>query len=214
MLLTENTLPHYCLSRGLLTASALVDGELTVADAGGRNRCFSVFRGAEPGLFVKQVDVLEPPPDTDVACEAALYRKASDARFTELARVMPQEKFSWAPGEGIMQVGEVYMHLARYNFMYLDENLGIAPPNGFDYSQIESLRDKEKVREIWEMSVQHVKQQLGAMTESALSSDTRLYGRTVPGWAVLVQLVSHMNEHVGQSVAYARMNAIAPPWAR
>ena len=113
-----------------------------------------------------------------------------------------------------MEVGEVYMHLARYNFMYLDENLGIAPPHGFDYSDIETIRDKEKAREIFEMSVQHVKERTAEMTESKLAGETRLYGRTVPGWAVLVQLISHMNEHVGQSVAYARMNGIVPPWSR
>ena len=52
------------------------------------------------------------------------------------------------------------------------------------------------------------------MGEEALTAETRLYGRRVAGWAVLFQLLSHMNEHVGQSVAYARMNGIAPPWSR
>jgi hypothetical protein len=31
---------------------------------------------------------------------------------------------------------------------------------------------------------------------------------------VLLQLVAHMNEHLGQSIAYARMNGIVPPWSR
>ena len=137
----------------------------------------------------------------------------SSRKISELARVMPAEKYSWAPGEGVMQVGEVYMHIARYNFMYLDQNLGIAPPGGFDYSDIESLRDKEKVREIHEMSVRHVMEQVGALTGAKLDGETELYGRTVQGWAVLLQLVSHMNEHVGQSVSYARMNGIVPPWS-
>ena len=150
----------------------------------------------------------------DVRDEFMGHFEASSYKITELARVMPEDMFSWAPGEGIMQVGEVYMHLARYNFMYLDENLGIAPPHGFDYSDIEAIRDKEKAREIFERSVQHVKERVGAMTELQLAAETRLYGRTVPGWAVLVQLISHMNEHVGQSVAYARMNGIVPPWSR
>ena len=137
----------------------------------------------------------------------------SSYKISELARVMPADKFSWAPGEGVMQVGEVYMHIARYNFMYLDQNLGIAPPDGFDYSDIESLRDKDRVREIHDMSVRHVVEQVGALSEAELDGETELYGRQVQGWAVLLQLVSHMNEHVGQSVAYARMNGIVPPWS-
>ena len=52
------------------------------------------------------------------------------------------------------------------------------------------------------------------MTEDELTALTTLYGRRVAGWAVLFQLISHMNEHVGQSVSYARMNGIVPPWSR
>ena len=151
---------------------------------------------------------------TTIRDELLDHFQRSSRKISELARVMPAEKFSWAPGEGVMQVGEVYMHIARYNFMYLDQNLGIAPPNGFDYADIESIRDKEKVREIHEMSVRHVMEQVGALTEAKLAGQTELYGRTVQGWAVLLQLVSHMNEHVGQSVSYARMNGIVPPWSR
>ena len=55
--------------------------------------------------------------------------------------------------------------------------------------------------------------EVAALTERDLSRMTRLYGREVPGWAVLFQLVSHMNEHVGQSVAYARANGVVPPWS-
>lgn len=140
--------------------------------------------------------------------------ETSSYKITELARVMPQELYTWAPSEGVMTVAEVYGHLARYNFMYLHENLGIAPPNGMDYADLESITDKQKIREIFELSVGHVKESVAAMTEETLSDETSLYGRDVAGWAVLFQLLSHMNEHVGQSVAYARMNDIAPPWSR
>ncbi len=179
-----------------------------------------------PATLFAQIPIDNPPvvgeitlarPTTDpitIRDEILDHFQRSSYKISELARVMPAEKLSWAPGEGVMQVGEVYMHIARYNFMYLDENLGIAPPDGFDYADIESIRDKEKVREIHEMSVRHVMEQVGALTAVQLAGQTELYGRTVQGWAVLLQLVSHMNEHVGQSVSYARMNGIVPPWSR
>jgi hypothetical protein len=31
---------------------------------------------------------------------------------------------------------------------------------------------------------------------------------------VLVQLETHLSEHLGQSIAYARMNGVVPPWSR
>jgi len=51
------------------------------------------------------------------------------------------------------------------------------------------------------------------MPESQLASQTQLYGRNVQQWAVLLQLLAHMNEHLGQSIAYARMNGVVPPWS-
>jgi hypothetical protein len=51
------------------------------------------------------------------------------------------------------------------------------------------------------------------MTDEEVAGSTVLYGRNVAGWAVLFQLLAHMNEHVGQSVSYARMNGIVPPWS-
>ncbi|WP_419166000.1 DinB family protein [Candidatus Palauibacter sp.] len=177
-----------------------------------------------PATLLAQIPITAAPvsheltlaPGTDpiaVRDEILGHFQGSSRKISELARVMPAEKFSWAPAEGVMEVGEVYMHIARYNFMYLDQNLGIAPPDGFDYADIESIRDKDKVREIHEMSVRHVMEQVGALGEASLAGETELYGRRVQGWTVLLQLVSHMNEHVGQSVAYARMNGIVPPWS-
>ncbi len=150
----------------------------------------------------------------DLRDEFLGHFETSSYKITELARVMPEALYTWAPSEGVMTVAEVYTHLARYNFMYLNENLGIAPPGGLDYADLESMTDKQKIRDLFEISVQHVKTSVAAMTEEALSKETTLYGREVASWSVLFQLVSHMNEHVGQSVAYARMNEIAPPWSR
>ena len=48
----------------------------------------------------------------------------------------------------------------------------------------------------------------------AIDAERTLYGRQVGEWAVLLQLVTHMNEHLGQSIAYARMNGVVPPWSR
>ena len=184
-----------------------------------------VIAGAlAPATLIAPIPIVAAPvsheltlaPGTDpitVRDEILDHFQRSSRKISELARVMPAQKFSWAPAEGVMEVGEVYMHIAHYNFMYLDQNLGIAPPNGFDYADIESIRDKDKVREIHEMSVRHVMEQVGALSEASLAGETELYGRRVQGWTVLLQLVSHMNEHVGQSVAYARMNGVVPPWS-
>ena len=62
--------------------------------------------------------------------------------------------------------------------------------------------------------MEHVRGVAGQMTADQLDRTTQLYGRDVGEWAVLFQLIAHMNEHLGQSIAYARMNGVVPPWSR
>jgi uncharacterized damage-inducible protein DinB len=138
----------------------------------------------------------------------------SSFKMDALSKAVPAELYSWAPGEGLMTIAEVYAHIARYNFMYLNDNLGIPAPEGIDWQNLEALTDKQKIVDALELSIAHVKEKVAAMSEHDLNTTSQLYGREVAGWSVLVQLVAHMNEHVGQSVAYARMNGVTPPWSR
>ena len=135
------------------------------------------------------------------------------SRVLSLAQTMPEDLYSWRPEEGVFSVEEVYSHIARYNFYYLEESLGIPAPNDVNVDDIESITGKENVVKILERSIEHVKSHIGEMPESKLLKETEMYGRTVNGQAVLMQLITHKSEHVGQSIAYARMNGIVPPWS-
>jgi uncharacterized damage-inducible protein DinB len=107
------------------------------------------------------------------------------------------------------------MHIARYNYMYPQTSLGVALPEGIDYSRWEEdVTEKAAVVPILEQSMAHVRALATAMTDADLARMNRLYGRDVPQWAVLLQLITHMNEHLGQEIAYARMNGVVPPWSR
>jgi uncharacterized damage-inducible protein DinB len=135
-------------------------------------------------------------------------------KFIALAEAMPAEKFTWSPGTGVMPVGHVYAHVVRYNYGYPSENMGVAAPAGVNLGTIESVRDKANVVRMLRESRTYVQNAVAKMTPADLAKQTELYGRRVPQWSVLLQLVSHMNEHLGQSIAYARMNGIVPPWSR
>lgn len=151
---------------------------------------------------------------TDYRDEFLGHFARSSGKISALAEAVPEDLYDWSPMEGVMHVAQVYMHLARYNFMYLEDQLGIPAPDGVDVDGLESITAKDRVLELFELSVEHVRESVKRMTERDLTALTTLYGREVAGWAVLFQLLSHMNEHVGQSVAYARMNGIVPPWSR
>lgn len=134
-------------------------------------------------------------------------------KFLALAEAMPGERYGWSPGEGVMSVARVYAHVARYNYLYPATSLGSAAPEGRDAAAAEDLTEKAAVITRLRQSGDHVRQVVARLPEG-LARETTLYGRRVPEWAVLLQLVAHMNEHLGQAIAYARMNGVVPPWSR
>ena len=136
-------------------------------------------------------------------------------KFIELAQAMPEDRYGWSPGEGVMPVARVYAHVARYNYYYPATSLGVPAPGGEDAESIEQTTTaKPDVVALLQRSRDHVRQTVQGMTDEQLAAPTRLYGRDVPQWAVLLQLLAHMNEHLGQSIAYARMNGVVPPWSQ
>ncbi len=83
---------------------------------------------------------------------------------------------------------------------------------GYD-SWEDGVVDKEKAIAILTESMEHVRRLAASMSSKDLEAKTRLYDRDIGQWAVLLQLVAHMNEHLGQSIAYARTNQVVPPWS-
>lgn len=150
----------------------------------------------------------------DARKEFLLQFDASMQKFIQLAEAMPADRFTWSPGEGVMQVGHVYMHVARYNYNYPSTSLGMPAPAGVDLEKMEAVRDKAAVLKALRESADYVRASAQKIDGQAWNKSTKLYGRDVPQWSVMLQLVAHMNEHLGQSIAYARMNKIVPPWSR
>lgn len=137
----------------------------------------------------------------------------STGKLLALAEAMPAERYDWGPTPEVMTVGHVLMHLAHYNYRY-PQGIGIAVPAGIEMESLESIREKGQVVEHLRRSVDHLMRNVREMPESELAKPTRLYGREVAEWAVLLQLLAHMNEHLGQSISYARVAGVVPPWSR
>ena len=138
----------------------------------------------------------------------------SASKFEALAAAMPADKFNWSPGPGVMTVAQVYAHVAHYNYRYPSQNMKVAAPRGVALDTLERMTDKAQIVALLRSSAEYVRQNVKQMPDAQMSEPTELYGRTVPQWSVLLQLVAHMNEHLGQSIAYARMNGVVPPWSR
>lgn len=138
--------------------------------------------------------------------------EASMTKFIDLAEAMPADKYQWSPGPQVMTVAKVFGHVARYNYLYPATSLGAPAPAGRDSDAAENLDEKTRLVARLRESRDHVRTVVAGLEDP--SRTTEQYGRAVPEWSVLLQLVAHMNEHLGQSIAYARMNGIVPPWSR
>ena len=140
--------------------------------------------------------------------------EGSAEKLVALAEAMPAESYSWQPMEGVYTVAAAYMHVARYNYMYPDMYLGVDAPAGVDYASLEErVTTKGEAVRVLASSMDHVRRILDGMSDADLAKPAELYGREVESWAVLLQLLTHMNEHLGQAIAYARMNRVVPPWS-
>jgi uncharacterized damage-inducible protein DinB len=149
----------------------------------------------------------------DAKSEMLTWIKDAEQKLVELSDAMPEAKYSWRPGKGVRSVGEVYMHVAAANFG-VPGLLGVAtPPEGFKIETYEkSLTKKEDIRKAVAESFAHMEKAFEGLSDADLEKPAEFYGTqtTVRGGYLL--LLTHAHEHLGQSIAYARMNGVVPPW--
>lgn len=129
-----------------------------------------------------------------------------------LAEATPAEKFSWRPAPGVRSIGEVYMHIAITNF-YLLSVTGATEPK-VSASMEKSVTAKADVLDWLKRSLDAVATARAHLKPGDLQHKVSIDGKTVTVDGMYLRIIVHANEHMGQSVAYARMNGIVPPWSK
>jgi len=130
-----------------------------------------------------------------------------------LAEAVPADKYGWRPAEGVRSVSEVYMHVAAAAYG-LSRALGAEVPEGVDPSGLESVTDKAAVVAALDRALAHARGAVGATTMDQLGDEVELFGMKLTKGDVTMILLGHLQEHLGQSIAYARMNGVVPPWSQ
>ena len=167
-----------------------------------------------PALFLSLLMVLPVRAQDSENSMKNLFKQQFNyiSRVMQLAEAMPADAYSWSPSEGVRSVGEVYTHIAQANYMMMN-SLGISAPEGVDVQALGSLTEKDEIVKAFGNSITFVLAAVEDMPEEKLSETVELFGRTTDGQGVLVFILNHSSEHVGQLIAYARMNNITPPWS-
>ncbi|HYW32528.1 MAG TPA: DinB family protein [Gemmatimonas sp.] len=143
-------------------------------------------------------------------------------KMVDLAKAIPANKYDWRPAPGVRTVREVMMHVASENYM-LPAMAGAPAPaatriNAKDYKTAETFEKRALSRDsvIAELdrSFAHMSGVMGKATAASMTTNVSFFGQQMAGQDLWIATTTHLHEHLGQAIAYARMNAITPPWSK
>ena len=145
-----------------------------------------------------------------------------ESKILGLANAMPPTAHKWRPGEGVRSVEEVLLHVAGDNY-FLPALIGIPAPaesgiDGKDNKTVAAFEARRLTRDqiVAELtkSFAFLKGALRDTPDTALDMPPKNSVRKTTIRATWLATVTHLHEHLGQLIAYARSNKVTPPWSK
>ena len=138
---------------------------------------------------------------------------ASD-HLSQLAEAIPEDQYSWAPEEGVRTVQQVIAHVISANYFF-GSKMGAMVPEGVNPMTIEKdLTTKAELTAALKESTDFIVAAINGVDDAALAEAVEFPfpGEYTTMTAILIAQ-GHVQEHLGQLIAYARSNGITPPWS-
>jgi len=141
------------------------------------------------------------------------------SKFLALAEAFPANKYAWRPAQGVRSVGEAFMHVASEFYVYAPMAYGAARspviPRGQDsFKKFESMSTKDDVLKHLKEGFAYAKQSISGIDEGQLTGSRKLFGGDHNIVETSFAMTDDLHEHLGQLIAYARMNGVTPPWSK
>jgi uncharacterized damage-inducible protein DinB len=155
---------------------------------------------------------MTPPLNAQPAAQTALAKEAGTLsdKFTGLARVMAG-KYEWKPGQGVRSAGDVFNLIVMENGMLTGVLSGAGMPSG---QRPAPITDPEKLQDALKTSYATLQKTIQGLSDSDLKTPVKLFGMDMTKEGAVRFLFGDQHEHLGQSIAYARFNAVTPPWSK
>lgn len=138
----------------------------------------------------------------------------ASGQVMQLAKAIPADKYSYTPQAGVRSVAEVCAHIISANYFFASK-LGAKLPADVKMETLEkSLVSKDVIEKELKRSYDTMIEAIKTTKDASLSGKLEFPfpGEYTAMSAILISL-SHSNEHLGQLIAYARMNGVTPPWS-
>lgn len=176
------------------------------------------------------INSMNPIPGIDGFRGEYLWElEVAERQITGMAEAIPAEKYDWRPDQKARSISEVLVHIAAGNFLLLDA-VGVAAPADL-YGQVpaeglgrvvglirrndeleKSVREKVAVTEVLKRSLQAVRNSMTQAVDVDLDQQRLFFGAQATVRRVYLRLLAHSHEHMGQMIAYMRINGMTPPW--
>lgn len=142
-------------------------------------------------------------------------------KLVDLAKAMPVSSFGWRPSAGARTVGELYLHVAADNYLipiFMGKPAPASTGVTSDFASASAYEKrtltKDQIIAELEASFVHLHQGMGLTTDANAGEMIRMFGQDWSRMRAMVLTVTHLHEHLGQAIAYARSNNVVPPWSR
>lgn len=145
-----------------------------------------------------------------------------EEKLVGLARAIPANKHDWRPAAGVRSVGEVVMHVASDNW-FIPGAAGTAIPAATgikpdDYKTVAAYENRKlapdaAIREM-QSSFAYLKKAMQDTPAADLTAKKKVFGQEMTMQQLWIMATTHLHEHLGQMIAYARSNGVKPPWSQ
>jgi uncharacterized damage-inducible protein DinB len=152
-----------------------------------------------------------------------------ERQMMAMVEAIPADKYDWRPDQKARSISEVLVHVAAGNFMLLEAVGAAAPVDLYGQAAVQgqerfwglirrndelekSVREKVAVTDVLKRSLQAVRNSFTQADDAELDQRRHFFGEQTTVRRVYLRLLVHMHEHMGQMIAYMRINGMSPPW--
>ncbi|HMD32716.1 MAG TPA: DinB family protein [Candidatus Acidoferrales bacterium] len=161
-----------------------------------------------PSAPVQATPAQAAPAPAGVKAEIIRSIEDAEKKLIALAERFPQEKYAWHP-EGARTTSEVFMHIAAANYAY-GGLMGAARAEGKTGVALSKITEKAQLVETLKDSFTYIKAAIVNAADVEKTIKLRAGDATLR--EAMIGAATHCHEHMGQLIAYARVNGIVPPW--
>jgi len=142
-----------------------------------------------------------------------------ETKIVGLATAIPESKYNWQP-DSARSIRKVLLHVAADNYL-MPAMLGHTPDPATgittDYNTALAFEarniPKDSVIAELKKSFEFVKHALATTSPGQFNESVTMFGQPFTGQSAWILAVTHVHEHLGQMIAYARTNGVKPPWS-